>query len=115
MDLLNMLADLRLEINVLRQLEAYLQTDEFRKYKDGLKDTTELEFLVKTRDIQTIKRRVSNSRPLDEKTIKELRVIASGLKIRDYHLKSKDKLIGEIEQCRMVEQQLYQSKSFMHV
>jgi hypothetical protein len=113
MSIINMLADLKTEINDLRQLEHLIQTDDFREAFNDPRNVVELEYHVRLRDVEAIKRFLRNRRPLEERTVKELRGIAARLRVTDYHLLSKSQLIGEIQRCQMSEVKLQASKSYM--
>lgn len=103
MDILNMIADVKLEINELRQLEHLLSSDDFRRVYDSVQNKIELEYLVKLRDLKRIRDYVKRYQPLDEYTVKQLRQIAAGLRINNYNFMSKEQLTEEIRQCRMAE------------
>jgi hypothetical protein len=89
MAIVDMLADLRAEINDLRQLEHVIQSDDFRKAYDSQANVMELDYYVRLRDVEAIKRFLRNLRPLDDYSVKELRLMSARLKVADYHLLNK--------------------------
>jgi len=110
-----MIADIHNEINELRQLEHYISSIEFRQFYDSLRNTIEIDYQIKARNLEAVKRYVRHHQPLEEYSVKELRRIAAGLRLQDYHLLTKNQLIEGIKVCRATEQTLQQSKNYMNV
>jgi hypothetical protein len=102
------------EVNNLRQLEYIIRSDEFQQAYTSTTNKVEAEYYIQARDCDALKHwiRAQKLGDLESYTVRELRVMAKDLKVRDYHLLSKNELVTEIHRCRSGENSLKKSLTF---
>lgn len=94
-------SEIHLEILNLRALEYVLNSEEFHNLYSACSHRQEIDFYLERRDVEAIKfwmhaQRISD---LTQYNIKQLRLMGQRLRVRDYHLLSKNQLIVEIHKC----------------